>query len=108
MDKLSQYHIGVAAEAFAAGLLAHAGCNVSVQYGANQPDYDLIAARNSNALMISVKGSQDGAWGLSQYYLKDADYHRAADGLAPFSVPTTKRLFWVLDHLSGLGKLHWA
>ena len=29
-------------------------------------------------MKISVKGSQDGAWGLSQSYLNDADYHRAA------------------------------
>lgn len=79
MKEISPYHIGVAAEAFAAGLLAHAGCDVSVQYGANQPDYDLIAAKANKTLRISVKGSQDGAWGLSQSYLADADYHRAAD-----------------------------
>jgi|TARA_B100001971_G_C17796869_1_gene337375 hypothetical protein len=35
-------YVGVAAEAFAAGLLAYAECDVSVQYGANQPGYDLI------------------------------------------------------------------
>jgi Holliday junction resolvase-like predicted endonuclease len=79
MAKISSYHIKVAAEAFAAGLLAHAGCDVSVQYGADQPDYDLIAVRANTALRISVKGSQDGAWGLTQSHLQDADYHRAAD-----------------------------
>lgn len=79
MNKLSQYHIGVAAEAFAAGLLAHASCDVSVQYGANQPGYDLIAVKDDKTLRVSVKGSQDGAWGLTQYYIKNADYHRAAD-----------------------------
>ena len=60
MSKISQYHIKVAAEAFAAGLLAHAECDVSVQYGANQPDYDLIAVKANATLRISVKGSQDG------------------------------------------------
>lgn len=28
---------------------------------------------------VSVKGSQDGAWGLTQSYLKNADYHGAID-----------------------------
>ena len=79
MDKISQYHIGVAAEAFAAGLFAYAGCDVSVQYGANQPGYDLIAVKDTRTLRISVKGSQDGAWGLSQSYLADANYHHAVD-----------------------------
>lgn len=79
MNKLSQYHIGVAAEAFAAGLLAHAECDVSVQYGANQPDYDLIAVKDDKTLRVSVKGSQDGAWGLTQSYIKNADYHGAID-----------------------------
>ena len=79
MSKISPYHIKVAAEAFAAGLLAHAECDVSVQYGANQPDYDLIAVKANATLRISVKGSQDGAWGLTQSYLQGADYHRAAD-----------------------------
>jgi hypothetical protein len=79
LDRLSQYCVGVAAEAFAAGLLAHAGCDVSVQYGANQPEYDLMAVREDKAIKISVKGSQDGAWGLSQSHLKHADYHGAAE-----------------------------
>ena len=79
MSKLSQYHIGVAAEAFAAGLLAHAGCDVSVQYGANQPGYDLIVVKDDKTLRVSVKGSQDGAWGLTQSYIKNADYHGASD-----------------------------
>jgi hypothetical protein len=30
-------------------------------------------------LKVSVKGSQDGAWGLTQSYLKSADYHGAID-----------------------------
>jgi hypothetical protein len=30
-------------------------------------------------LKVSVKGSQDGSWGLTQSLLKDADYHGAID-----------------------------
>ena len=48
MEKLTQYHVGVSAEAFAAGMFAHAGCDVSAQYGANQPEYDLMAVRGES------------------------------------------------------------
>lgn len=76
---MRQFHVAVAAEAFAAGLLAQAGCDVSVQYGANQPEYDLIASKNDRFLKISVKGSQDGGWGLTQGYKKrDVSYAQAA------------------------------
>ncbi len=30
-------------------------------------------------LKVSVKGSQDGGWGLTQSHKKDVDYHQAAD-----------------------------
>jgi Holliday junction resolvase-like predicted endonuclease len=70
MKNMRSFHVGVAAEAFAAGMLAQAGCDISVQYGANQPEYDLIAANNDQFLKISVKGSQDGGWGLIQNYKK--------------------------------------
>lgn len=43
--EVTSRHIGVAAEAAAAALFARAGFDVSVQYGANQPEYDLIVAR---------------------------------------------------------------
>ena len=64
--KVSSWHIGVAAEAFVAAQFARYGIDVSVQYGANQPEYDLIAAQGDKMLKISVKGSQDGGWGLTQ------------------------------------------
>jgi hypothetical protein len=73
------YHVGVAAEAFAAALFAQAGCDVSVQYGANQPQYDLLVSRGTRAIHVSVKGSQDGGWGLIQNYKRDRSYHEAAD-----------------------------
>jgi Holliday junction resolvase-like predicted endonuclease len=79
-NKMTQYHVAVAAEAFAAGLFARQGCDVSVQYGANQPGYDLIIARGGRLLRVSVKGSQDGSWGLTQSYKnKDSTYHAAVD-----------------------------
>ena len=76
---MSPYHTKVAAEAFAAAMFAQAGCDVSVQYGADQPVYDLIVARSDHLRKVSVKGSKDGGWGLTQSYLKGADYHAAID-----------------------------
>jgi Holliday junction resolvase-like predicted endonuclease len=76
---MSQWQVGVAAEAFAAAQFARFGCDVSVQYGADQPEYDLVIVRGERILKISVKGSQDGGWGLTQSQLRDADYQQAAD-----------------------------
>jgi hypothetical protein len=63
--EMTAYQVGVSAEAFAAALFARAGFHVSVQYGANQPGYDLIVEKKKKAYLISVKGSQDGGWGLT-------------------------------------------
>jgi Holliday junction resolvase-like predicted endonuclease len=79
---MSSWHVATAAEAIVAAQFARFEYDVSVQYGANQPEYDLIAARGDLMLKISVKGSQDGGWGLTQSYLSKeitADYHGAAD-----------------------------
>jgi hypothetical protein len=76
---MTPYHVKVAAEAFAAGLFAQAGCDVSVQYGADQPQYDLIVSRGEVIKKVSVKGSQEGKWGLAQSYLKNANYRAAID-----------------------------
>jgi len=78
-ERLDPFHVGVAAEAYAAALFAHTGCDVSVQYGANQPEYDLLIARDDRFLKISVKGSQDGGWGLCQNFKKGRTYHQAVD-----------------------------
>ena len=77
MKSLSSWHVGIAAEAFAAAVFARYGYDVSVQYGANQPEYDLITVSGDKMLKISVKGSQDGGWGLTQNYKKGCDYHEA-------------------------------
>ena len=50
-----------------------------MQYGANQPEYDLVAVNREQVLKVSVKGSQAGGWGLTQSFLREANYHRAAD-----------------------------
>lgn len=78
MSNVSSWHIGVAAEAIVAAQFARFGYYVSVQYGANQPEYDLMAERDGEILKISVKGSQDGGWGLTQKYKKGISYHQAA------------------------------
>ena len=75
----SSWHVSTAAEAIAAAQFARLGFDVSVQYGANQPEYDLMIARDDQILKISVKGSADGSWGLSQSRLSNANYHAAAE-----------------------------
>lgn len=78
--KMTPYQVAVAAEAFAATVLSHAGCDVSIQYGANQPGHDLVATRGNRAVKVSVKGSQDSGWGLIQSYKEEGvNYAEAAD-----------------------------
>jgi len=88
--QVTSWHVSVAAEAIAASMFARCGLDVSIQYGANQPEYDLLIARGDDVLKVSVKGSQDGSWGLTQKYLpkrdavekkkgKEPDYHAAID-----------------------------
>lgn len=70
----------IAAESYAASLLARAGYDVLVQYGANQPYYDLVAEKVGRFFPISVKGSQDGGWMLAvKYKTTGASYHEAID-----------------------------
>lgn len=76
---MNSWQVATAAEAFAAAQFARSGWDISVQYGANQPEYDLVAVNGDRILKISVKGSQDGGWGLTQSFIKNADYHKAAD-----------------------------
>ncbi|NOU05389.1 MAG: hypothetical protein HOO99_04325 [Hyphomicrobiaceae bacterium] len=75
----NSWHVATAAEAITAAQFARCGWDISVQYGANQPEYDLVAVDGSRVLKISVKGSQDGAWGLTQSYKEKATYHEAID-----------------------------
>jgi len=72
-------NVAIAAEAIAAAQFARLGFDVSVQYGANQPEYDLVVARGDLLLKVSVKGSQDGSWGLTQSFLEKADYQGAIE-----------------------------
>lgn len=70
----------IAAESYTASLLAQCGYDVLVQYGANQPHYDLIAVKDRRFLPVSVKGSQDGGWMLAVRYVKPGvDYLAAID-----------------------------
>jgi hypothetical protein len=75
----TSWQVAIAAEAITAAQFARCGFDVSVQYGANQPESDLIVARGEQLLKVSVKGSQDGSWGLTQSFLKNADYHGAVE-----------------------------
>ncbi len=77
--KITSWHVGVAAEAIAAAQFARCGLDVSIQYGADQPEYDLIIAKDEHLMKVSVKGSQVGNWGLAQSHVKNADYHKAVE-----------------------------
>lgn len=77
---ITQHQVSVAAEAFVAALFAQAGYNVSVQYGANQPEYDLLVEKKGGKFIkVSVKGSQDGGWGLTHSYKMGRTYYEAID-----------------------------
>ena len=88
---MNSWHVATAAEAIAAAQFARLGFDVSVQYGANQPEYDLIVADGSRMLKVSVKGSKDGSWGLTQSHLTKgkANYLEAADLWASKHKPNT-------------------
>ncbi|NJK90390.1 MAG: hypothetical protein HC904_00285 [Blastochloris sp.] len=75
---MKTYHVAVSAEAYAAASFARAGYEVSVQYGANQPGYDLVAVKDSRILKVSVKGSQDGGWALLAKYKKGRNWIETA------------------------------
>jgi len=75
----TSWQVATAAEAFAAAQFARCGWDVSVQYGANQPEYDLVAVDGDRMIKVSVKGSKDGGWGLTQSHIANANYHGAAD-----------------------------
>src|SRR4051812_15287785 len=79
MNRMTSWQVSVAAEAAVGMIFARAGWNVSVQYGANQPEYDLMVENGNDVLKVSVKGSQDGSWGLTQGLLENANYQAAAD-----------------------------
>ena len=96
---MNSYHVKVAAEAFAAALFAQAGCDVSIQYGANQPRYDLLAVQGDRVMKVSVKGSQDGSWGLTQKFIRDADYQRAID---EWLIEQGQRLLFCLIQFKGV------
>lgn len=99
MGKMTSWHVGVAAEAFAAAQFARYGYDVSVQYGANQPEYDLMTDSGDKTLKISVKGSQDGSWGLTQSLKKGRTYHEAAKA---WLAKHHKRVIYCLVQFKGI------
>jgi len=64
---MTRHQTAVSAEAFAAGVFAQAGYSVFVQYGANQPGYDLVISDDDKgyAIRVNVKGSNNGGWILA-------------------------------------------
>ena len=91
----------IAAESYAACLLAQAGYDVLVQYGANQPHYDLVADKSGKFLPVSVKGSQDGGWMLAVRYKKGgATYH---DAIERWLASQRKDVIFVFVQFFGVG-----
>ena len=74
---MKPYHVSVAAESYTATLFAWLGYDVLVQYGANQPYYDLAIRSGNTMFPVSVKGSKDGGWGLTQSFKKGRSYYEA-------------------------------
>jgi len=54
----NSWQVATAAEAFAAAQFARCGSDVSVQYGANQPEYDLVVVDGDRALKVYVKAAR--------------------------------------------------
>jgi hypothetical protein len=85
--KTASWPISVGAEGIAAAQFARCGFDVLVQSGHDKPWYDLVVTKAGNLLKVSVKASDDGAWSLTQSYLRRAadvkekkvDCHRAID-----------------------------
>ena len=73
-NKPSTWQIALGAEGIAAAQFARWGFDVSVQSGRDKPWYELAVSKAGNLLKVSVRGSDDGRWDLTQSYLK-----RAAD-----------------------------
>ncbi|MCM3587028.1 hypothetical protein M3182_14920 [Mesobacillus maritimus] len=76
---MNPHQVSVAAESYTATLFAWADFDVSVQYGANQPEYDLVVVCGERMLKVSVKGSNDGGWGLTQSHKRGRTYSEAID-----------------------------
>ncbi len=78
MKLMNTHHVEVAAESLAASLMSQLGWDVLVRYGANLPEYDILATKEGRIVKVSSKGSQDGGWGLTQGYKKGKSYKDAA------------------------------
>lgn len=67
-SKSSTWPITVGAEGIAAAQFARCGFDVLVQAGHDKPWYDLVITKAGNLLKVSVKGSDDGRWCLTESY----------------------------------------
>lgn len=57
------------------------GYDVSVQYGTNQPEYELMTAK--------ARAVRRGSWRLTQSYMSDGNFHEAADAWCRKHKPRT-------------------
>ena len=68
----SSRQMAQAAEKIAAAQFARCGFDVSAQDASDRPMYNLVVAKAGVLLKVSVLCSQNGAWSLTQPYLKRA------------------------------------
>jgi hypothetical protein len=55
---MTSYQVEVAAESLVASQLSRAGYDVSVQYGTNQPGYDLVAVEPGRTLRYGSRNME--------------------------------------------------
>jgi hypothetical protein len=81
------WQVALGSEGIAAAQFARRGFDVTIQSGRDKPWYELLVAREGSSLKVMVRGSADGAWSLTQAYLKQAGdrksrrvrFHEATD-----------------------------
>jgi hypothetical protein len=91
---MNKHQVSVAAESQTAAVFAQAGYSVFVQYGANQPGYDLAVTDDEKTVLVSVKGSQNGGWILTSKK-EDGTYESA---LAQWKLKNSRYLFCFVQY----------
>jgi hypothetical protein len=91
---MNKHQVSVAAESQTAAVFAQAGYSVFVQYGANQPGYDLAVSDETKTVLVSVKGSQNGGWILTAKK-KEGTY---ASALAEWKDKNSRYLFCFVQY----------
>lgn len=82
MLRMERCRVGVTEEACSGGEVAHASCDVLVQWGVNRSEHDSVAFKHDRASKVSVEGSEDSGWGPVQSF-RSGRGHRVRSGGQP-------------------------